>query len=289
MCLFSWGPTLASGLHEPGSMRTSMLRPILLALSSLAFAACAASPADELGGSGGGGGGKADADEVSACPVDGDADQILAAISNGGSCYTAAGIAEACAWGASIDVQFVSAAAEVCERGFGAMPASDQATYAELLERCVVKYADDDLGTLYQSMMMFCQLEVTKLYNQLYPEPETSEPAVPYTASCPVDGADAAAIEAAIAAAPSCGLAADVAEACAWGSSIDVQFSAIASEACSGSFADMTEADAALHGSLIEACTALYADEEGTLYRAMTAHCQLQVDVVFDAILSPVE
>src|SRR5690606_34527187 len=100
------------------------MRPTLFAISSLLLVACATtSPADERETSGPGG--KADdghTQEIARCPIEREAgaEEILAAIEGGGSCYVAAGIAEACAWGSSIDVQFVAAATEVCSSGFDA-------------------------------------------------------------------------------------------------------------------------------------------------------------------------
>jgi hypothetical protein len=260
------------------------LRIITIALTSAVFAACATSPADE-GGSGGGGG---KADGESSCPVEGDAEKVLDAIERGGNCYTAVKIAESCAWGSSIDVQFVSAATDVCARGFSAMSADAKTDYKTLVERCGGKYANEP-GTLYRSMAAFCQLEVTSFFNTLYPEPETSQPAVPYTATCPAPESDPEKIQQAIAGAASCSQAADVAEACAWGSSIDVQFVATASETCAGSLSAMTAADKALRDKLGNACVTALSEEGGTLGQSMIAFCQLHVDVVFDALYAPVE
>src|SRR5436190_17242213 len=105
------------------------MRTFLFAFASAALVACAASPTDQhQGGTGGGGGKGDDATETGGCPVtESDADKIIAAIEGGGSCYTAAGIAESCAWGSSIDVQFVSAATDVCSTGFATMPAAAKA------------------------------------------------------------------------------------------------------------------------------------------------------------------
>jgi len=259
------------------------MRPLLFVMTSLFAAACATTPADEAGGTGGPGG-KAD-DTTSSCPVDGGADAIIAAIEGGGSCYTAAGIAEACAFGSSIDVQFVSAATEVCARGFGAMSAEARADHDALIERCSAKFADAE-GTLYRSMTMFCQLEVTHLFSTLYPAAESTEPVVAYSETCPVADSDAEAIEAAIAGAEYCGQAADIAEACAWGSSIDVQFVAAASATCAPT---LTEDDVLLRDRLHAGCAAAFADEGGTLGRSMVAYCGLQVAVVLDSLYAPVE
>ncbi len=234
----------------------------------------------------GNGHGKADGD--SSCPVEYDADKILAAIEGGGSCYVAAGIAESCAYGSSLDVQFVSAATEICQRGFDAMTATDKRTYETMLGKCAAKYADQD-GTLYRSMNAFCTLEITELFTDFYPEPEYTDPAVPYEgASCPV-ASDPEKIESAISSASSCSSAADIAGACAWGSSIDTQFAGAASELCAGETGELSTADAALHDQLIASCNALYTEGSGTLQLSIAAMCRMRVDVVFNMLAAEVE
>jgi hypothetical protein len=260
------------------------MRAFLFAFASTALLACAASPADDQGGPGGGGGGKAD-DGESSCPVDGDADKILEAIEGGGNCYTAAGIAESCAYGSSLDVQFVAAATEVCSAGFGAMDAGTRQTYDYLVQRCWEKYENQE-GTLYRAMAAHCTLEVTRLAATLFPASSTPEPRVAYTEECPVDGSNAEAISAAIERSTYCGQAADIAESCAFGSSIDVQFTASASEKCT---VEMNDADELLRDSLYRGCAQRFADEGGTLGRSMVAFCSLQVNVMFEALYSDVE
>lgn len=263
------------------------MHTFLFALASTTLLACAASsPADETG-TGGGGGGKAD-DTTSSCPVAGNADKILAAIEGGGNCRTASGIAEACAYGSSLDVQFVAAATDVCSTGFDAMPTAMRATYDSLVSRCGDKFASES-GTLYRSMAAFCTLEVTHLFAMLFPEADAAEPVVPFEPECPVDLSDEEKIEEAIRKAPYCALAADVADRCAWLSSIDVQFTAAASETCTSGLDAMTAADKATRDGLYARCGESFSEFSGTLGTAMTAHCSLQVDVVFDSLYSPVE
>jgi hypothetical protein len=256
----------------------------LASLLALA-AACTGTgrPVDSVGN----GHGKADGD--SSCPVtDYDADKIIAAIEGGGSCYVAAGIAESCAYGSSLDVQFVAAATELCQRGFDAMTDADTEAYETLLGHCAAKYRDTE-GTLYRSMNAYCDLEVTQLFNDLFPEPEYGEPAVPYSESCPVVESDPDNIEHAISNASSCSSAASIAGACAWGSSIDTQFAGAASELCSGETGELSAADAALHDQLVESCNALYTEGSGTLQLSVAAMCRMHVDVVFNMLASEVE
>ena len=263
------------------------MRHFLFAFASTALVACAASPADEQGGGGAGGGGKAD-DSESSCPVDGfDADKILEAIEGGANCYTAAGIAESCAFGSSLDVQFVASATDVCSAGFSAMPAGIRQTYDALMSRCWEKYENQE-GTLYRSAAAYCTLEVTRLAATLYPHESTAEPKVAYTEECPVDATDADKIQSAIEAAGYCGLAADIAGSCAWGSGIDLQFTAAASEKCTAGI-ELSDADEALRDSLYTACSDHFADEGGSLGRSMVSFCALQVNVMFESLYSPVE
>ncbi len=237
-------------------------------------------------GPAGSAGSKADGD--SSCPVEYEADAILAAIEGGGSCYVASGIAESCAFGSSLDVQFVSAATEICQRGFDAMTAADKKLYESVLKKCADKYADVD-GTLYRSMNAYCDLEVTKLFVEYFPEPDYGEAAVPYEEPCPVDASDTDKIAEAVSKASSCSSASSIASACAWGSSIDTQFAAAASEVCAGETGELSTADAALHDQLIEKCNALYTEGSGTLQLSVAAYCRVQVDVVFNTLAGEVE
>jgi hypothetical protein len=251
---------------------------MLLGLGSLMFSACVATAPDDGAPGSRPGGGKAD-DGWGSCPVSG-ADEIIDAIAQAGNCYTAAELAEACAFGAGIDVQFVGEATAVCDRGFSAMTAVDKARYDGLLARCTQKYASES-GSMYRSATAFCQLEVTRLFAELFPELEAGEPVVPFVKQCPINEGSPDQIVAAIERADSCWTASNLAEACAWGSLVDLQFTSAASQACSTSPLDAD--DLALRDELARACAARY-DEEGTMYRSMAAYCVLQVAVVLDAI-----
>ncbi len=265
-------------LARPSYMTNMPVHKLLaFTLTSVVTAACATSPPVD-GGGGGGGGGKTD-DPVDRCPVDGDTADIREAIEQAGYCSNAVNIAKACAFGSSIDAQFVGAAIGVCSQSFDDMPASVDADYLALLERCDAKYQNEE-GTI--SIAAFCQLEVASMFNSFYPEHETSEPTVSYIAVCPVEDAQEA-IEWAIVRAESCGEAADVAKECAWGSNIDVRFTMLAGEACAVPM--MTEADRALHGKLVDLC----GPQDSPVHRSLIAYCALAVDVVFNRLYAPVD
>jgi hypothetical protein len=272
-------PRLAHRLQLSWLMRNLALGTLLALL-----AAC-----DGTGrpiGTTGNGQGKVDGE--SSCPIaDYDADKISAAIDGAGSCFVAAGIAESCAYGSSLDVSFVASATAICESGFGSMIEADKSAYETLLGKCAKKYENTE-GTLYRSMNAYCDLEVTKLFTALYPESEYGSDLVSYNPDCPVE-ADPDKTVRAISSASSCGSAADIAIACAWGSSIDTQFVAAASELCSGETGELTTADAALHDTLVESCNALYTEGSGTLQLSFSAHCRMQVDVVFNTLAGDVE
>jgi hypothetical protein len=271
---------LAHRLQFAGHMRE-------LAFASLIALTAACTTSASPDGPAGTRGGKADGE--TSCPVDAsDADAILDAIDNAGSCYVASGIAETCAWGSSLDVQFVSSATALCERGFDAMTTAAKAQYEQLLGECAAKYKDID-GTLYRSMNAYCDLEVTKLFDDLYPEPETTDAKVAFEETCPVDASDPDKIQSAIDKATSCGNAADIASACAWGSSIDTQFAQGAIDKCAAEIGTLSAADQKLHDAVVAACDALYTEGSGTLQLAVAAMCRVQAEVVFDTIATPVE
>jgi hypothetical protein len=263
-----------------------MLRQIVIPLVSIAFGACGA-------GDSGSGGSRGKNDEVvNPCPVtDFNAEKIEQAIEQSTSCFDATNIAERCAFGSTMDIQFVGRASEVCGKSFDQMTAEDKAAYERLLGVCAQKY-ENEMGTMYRSMAAFCQLEVTKTFNLFYPEP-TAEGESSVTTSlpaCPVSGSDAEAIEKAISDAQYCYKAASVAESCAFGSSIDGAFVGAATEVCEKGFAaKMSPEDTTLYHSLIGKCAAKYANEMGTMYLSMAAFCGLQITEMFDSLYSPVE
>lgn len=279
-------------------MRMSTLRSPLGALASLALVACVSSPADDLGGSAGGGG-KADSDEAWAerCPVEGDRPDlrqyaIAISIQDADSCASAAGLAYACAIG-DWSNGFASEAITVCERGFHWLIFDRAVGYDQLIQRCVEKYAEIseyDGEVRITGPGRFCQLEVTRLYNHLYPGPMPNGGRVSYTPTCPVDGAtsvDASPTEtilAAIAESPSCGQAANTAQACALGADVDLQLAATARTSCEPALDQLPAAEAALHRTLLDECAAKAGPDAVKIM-----YCQLQVDEVFAQLYAQAE
>jgi hypothetical protein len=100
---------------------------------------------------------------------------------------------------------------------------------------------------------------------------------------CPSDAAD---VEKMIRAAGSCYDAATIARDCAWGSSIDVMLAGTASETCEKDYAKMSAADRKTMNAMRSRCARKYRDEEGTMYRSMEAHCQLNVSEFWSNIYS---
>ncbi|MFH1130241.1 MAG: hypothetical protein V1754_02835, partial [Pseudomonadota bacterium] len=101
-----------------------------------------------------------------------DSEAILSAIANAANCSSAAGIAEACAWGSSIDVSFAGEAEEICQKGLDKLtPDENENTklreiYTYLEHRCFDLYADQK-GTMYRSMLAFCRLGISEFFNSL--------------------------------------------------------------------------------------------------------------------------
>lgn len=75
------------------------------------------------------------------------------------SCYEAVEMAEACAWGSSIDVSTAATAYTVCEVELSAQNPTEKLT--SLLETmegsCAAKYENEE-GSMYRSMHMYCNL-----------------------------------------------------------------------------------------------------------------------------------
>jgi len=97
-------------------------------------------------------------------------------------------------------------------------------------------------------------------------------PAAPTGAAdaCPASDLQLEAIVRAVETAPSCATAYKIAEACAFGSSADVQTAAIVIQKCE---ARMTAAQRAGYERASRACTAKYAGKDGTMYLSMAAFC----------------
>ena len=87
-------------------------------------------------------------------------DDIIAAV-NG-----ALKVAEACAYGASADVQFGAAVEKKCEGDFLAgLKAPRKQAYARKMGVCDRKYRNQS-GTMYLSAAAFCRAEVARRYSQ---------------------------------------------------------------------------------------------------------------------------
>lgn len=95
-------------------------------------------------------------------------------------------------------------------------------------------------------------------------------PSVHAADACPAAELQLAAIIKAVETAPSCVSAYKIAEACAFGSSSDVQTAAIVIEKCE---ARMTPSQRQGYERASKACFAKYAGRDGTMYQSMAAFC----------------
>lgn len=86
----------------------------------------------------------------------------------------------------------------------------------------------------------------------------------------------------------SCSEASEIVEACAMGSSMDVQFVSAALNQCSKRINGSTSVKA-LAKTSNELCIKKYKKSEGTLAMSARAFCQLEVAKLFDNLLSPAE
>jgi len=93
-------------------------------------------------------------------------DDIVAAVNDAPSCDRAMKVAEACAYGASADVQFGAAVEKKCEGDFlGNLKAPRKRAYAREMGACDRKYRNES-GTMYRSATAFCRAEVSQRYSQ---------------------------------------------------------------------------------------------------------------------------
>ena len=82
-------------------------------------------------------------------------DDIVAAVNDAPSCDRAMKVAEACAYGASADVQFGAAVEKKCEGDFlGNLKAPRKRAYAREMGACERKYRNES-GTMYRSFTAF--------------------------------------------------------------------------------------------------------------------------------------
>lgn len=84
-------------------------------------------------------------------------------IKNEKSCYNASTMAEACAWGSSLDVMTAGAAYEVCETELQQQnPNPELLILMSLMQKaCTQKYENQE-GTMYRSINAYCHLSAIK-------------------------------------------------------------------------------------------------------------------------------
>ena len=93
-------------------------------------------------------------------------DDVIAAINASPSCDRAMKVFEACALGASGDVQFGDAVVEKCEAGFLAKLKSPQKrAYDKDMRVCDRKYRNES-GTMYMSFTAFCRAKVAQRFSK---------------------------------------------------------------------------------------------------------------------------
>lgn len=107
-------------------------------------------------------------------------------------------------------------------------------------------------------------------------------------ADCPVDASNAEAIQTALDNTTSCYEAVNIAENCAWGSSMDVGFTATAQKVCDTSRPALTPLQQSIYDGLVLECGEKYKNEQGTMYRSAAGFCALKVAETFASIFSPV-
>ena len=101
------------------------------------------------------------------CPVKSTGmDDIVAAVNDAPNCDQAMRLAEACAYGASADVQFGAAVEKKCEGDFlGNLKAPRKRAYGREMGVCDRKYRNKS-GTMYLSATAFCRAKVAQRYSQ---------------------------------------------------------------------------------------------------------------------------
>jgi len=101
------------------------------------------------------------------CPAKSTAmDDVIAVLSAAPGCNRAMQLFEACAYGASGDVQFGDVVEKKCEADFGSrMKPPQTLSYQRELKACDRKYRDKP-GTMYLSATAFCRAKVAQRYSQ---------------------------------------------------------------------------------------------------------------------------
>jgi len=93
-------------------------------------------------------------------------DDIIAVLNAAPSCDRAMTLFDACAYGASGDVQFGEAVEKKCEADFvGRLRTPQKLSYQRELRICDQKYRNKS-GTMYISATAFCRAEVAQRYSQ---------------------------------------------------------------------------------------------------------------------------
>jgi hypothetical protein len=185
----------------------------------------------------------------------------------------------------------VEAASKKCTKNFSKMNAQQQANYQYLLEKCADAY--NQPGTLYLSLAAFCQLDVTQLTETYFPAQSEGEyeeePIYVALPQCPIEENDLDKVVQAIEQTKQCYDGSVIAEACAWGSSADVQIAGAAAQKCKPKF-DLTTAegknDNQLYQRLLNLCAEKLAGE-GTLHLSFISYCQLSVAKLFNRFSQP--
>jgi hypothetical protein len=93
-------------------------------------------------------------------------DDVIAAINGAQGCDRAMKVFEACALGASGDVQFGDAVQQKCEADFQSrLKPPQKRAYDNAMRACDRKYRNES-GTMYQSFTAFCRAEVAQRYSK---------------------------------------------------------------------------------------------------------------------------
>ncbi len=87
-----------------------------------------------------------------------------------------------------------------------------------------------------------------------------------------------------------CREAADLAENCAFGSSMDVGTTGAAMNVCEKDFGSkLKKSEQRTYSSLLNKCNSKYANMQGTMYMAAAAFCRLSVSQLYSNLYTPAE
>jgi hypothetical protein len=142
---------------------------IILSLAVLGFANHAFCDTTATGGDGAGvTSPSAPCKEEIKCSENGqdmDDDYIIKQVEKSGSCSKAAEAVENCGFGSSKDNATTGAAIQVCDKESGKMSGADKSMRAAMTKRCEKVCNPRKEGTLCQSSISFCKLNVAKFMN----------------------------------------------------------------------------------------------------------------------------